>query len=221
MPKTDDTQQMMLAQLNAGLEQIELSCTQQQCQQLIDYTLLLLKRNKAYNLIANSTVTDIISRHILDSLVVVQEISAQRLLDVGCGAGLPGIPLAVLCPEKEIMLLDSNGKKTRFVEQAIRSLSLSNASVIQSRVEAYKPKQDFDAVISRAYASLGKGLKSSAHVVGDNGVFYFLKGRISDEELREVAKPYILHRSQQLVVPGTDADRHLIEIRKRQDNVGS
>lgn len=207
-------------QIQRGLQCMGIAASDTQCRQLQSYCVLLLKWNKAYNLIGSSTANDIVSRHILDSLVVHPHITAQRLIDVGCGAGLPGIPLAILNPAMHVTLLDSNGKKTRFVSQAIRTLPLQNAEVIHGRVESCKPDTSFDAVISRAYAALGKGLSSCQHLLGDEGRFYFLKGRINEEELREIDKPYTLLRSQALSVPGTSAERHLIEISKLKENTG-
>jgi 16S rRNA (guanine527-N7)-methyltransferase len=208
--------EVMLAEIRHGLDALHLVANDDQCSQLLAYCELLLKWNKAYNLIGSSTAGDIVSRHILDSLVVQPQIKQQRLIDVGCGAGLPGIPLAIMCPEKNITLLDSNGKKTRFVAQAIRTLELANAEVIHGRVEEWQPDQPYEAVISRAYAALGKGLSSCDHLLAAGGRFYFLKGRISEEELREVVKPYTLLRSQPLAVPGTSGERHLIEIIKAE-----
>jgi len=206
------------AQLEAGLQQLalpealSLSAAQRAC--LLDYAELLLRWNKAYNLIGRASAADIVSRHLLDSLSVVPYISGKRWLDVGCGAGLPGMPLAIALPETRFTLLDSYGKKYRFLLQARSTLGLPNVEPLQQRAEDCQVTPLFDGVISRAFAALGKGLQSAGHLCAAGGKMCFMKGRISTEELRQVRKPFNLHRYERLHVPGCVAERHLIELHK-------
>ena len=138
------------ARLQAGLQALNLPLSATVQEQLLQFVQLLIKWNRVYNLTSVRKPDDIIVRHILDSLVVVPYLEAQRVLDVGTGAGLPGIPLSLACPDTQFVLLDSNNKKVRFVRQAVAELGLDNVTVEQTRVEDYRPGQPFDAVVSRA-----------------------------------------------------------------------
>lgn len=212
-----DGSQLQL-ELRAGLQQLalpsSLALDAAQCDLLLAYAELLLHWNKAYNLIGRSSEEDIVSRHLLDSLSVAPYISGQRWLDVGCGAGLPGIPLAIVLPDTHFTLLDSNGKKHRFLLQAKSSLALANIEPLQQRAEEYEATPLFDGIVSRAFASLGKGIQSAGHLSAPAGKMCFMKGRISTEELREVRKPFNLQKCERLHVPGCAAERHLIELQK-------
>ena len=141
--------------LQAGLQQLKLDCSSQQLEKLLQYLELLQRWNKAFNLTAIRDPLQMVRLHLLDSLAIHPYIQGVKsIIDVGTGPGLPGIPLAILNPQVNFTLLDSNGKKTRFLFQAINELKLPNASEINHRVEAYKPNQLFDAVISRAFSSI-------------------------------------------------------------------
>ena len=150
--------------LQQGCDDLEVCIAASQRQQLLEYVALLAKWNKAYNLTAVRDEAQMVVRHLLDSLAVVPYLTGKRLIDVGTGAGLPGIPLAILFPEREFHLLDSNGKKTRFLTQVKNELGLTNLQVVNSRVEAFEPGQPFDGITSRAFASLADFTQLTRHL---------------------------------------------------------
>jgi 16S rRNA (guanine527-N7)-methyltransferase len=153
--------------------------------------------------------------HLLDSLAVHPFIKdAKDIIDVGTGPGLPGIPLAILNPDINFTLLDSNGKKTRFLFQAINDLSLANAREINQRVEKYQPEQFFDIVLSRAFSSISDMLTQCSHLVSNSGCFLAMKGKKPDSELSQIAKDYKVVDLSQINVPQVDSERHLIKITK-------
>ena len=201
--------------LDAGLEALGLPLAGAQRAGLLAYVALLAKWNRAYNLTAVREPREMVSRHLLDSLAVAPHLSGTRLVDVGSGAGLPGIPLALACPERTVVLLDSNGKKTRFMTQAAAELGLGNVSVVHSRVEAYAPEPRFDLVISRAFASLADMLRTTAHLVTAQGRFLAMKGAYPAAELEALPEGFVLEEAIRLRVPGLDAERHLIALRNR------
>ena len=156
---------MLAHKIKEGLESLSLSCDEDQINQLVTYLELLKKWNKVYNLTSITDQNKMVSYHILDSLAIHQQIPAQaNCLDVGTGAGLPGIPFAIVYPKSQWVLLDSNGKKTRFVQQAIASCSLSNVKVVHARIQDYDAASPFDVIVSRAYASLLDFMSSVEHL---------------------------------------------------------
>ncbi|MCX7101138.1 MAG: 16S rRNA (guanine(527)-N(7))-methyltransferase RsmG [Methylobacter sp.] len=195
--------------LVSGTTALNLNVTEQQIQQLLDFIKLIEKWNKAYNLTAIRNREEMVRLHILDSLAILPHLEGQRIIDIGTGAGLPGIPLAICVPERRFMLLDSNAKKTRFVQQVILELKLKNVEVLHSRVENYRPEQVYDSVLARAFASLADIVKLTAHLVGKEGVLLAMKGQNLDAELAEIsAKKSVISIS----VPGTDVERCLVRI---------
>ena len=198
--------------LEAGMHQMGLDCSVQQRDQLIAYLRLLITWNKAYNLTAIRDPEQMVALHLLDSLAVFPFLTGERLIDVGTGAGLPGIPLAIMCPGRAFTLLDSNGKKTRFLFQARCELGLKNLLEVQSRVELYHPEQLYDAVLSRAFTSVADMVAKCRHLLRENGCFLAMKGKFPQSELSEVMKGYKVTASHPLQVPGVDAERHLIVI---------
>lgn len=184
----------------------------QQDQQLQTYLDLLQRWNKVYNLTAVRDPAQMLPLHLWDSLAVVPFIHADHCLDVGSGAGLPGIPLAILRPAQEFTLLDTNGKKTRFIQQAALELGLTNLKVVQARVEQWQPTQPFAAIISRAFASLADFVTVSGMHLAAQGTLYAMKGRYPDSELAELPAGWMLARSHPLSVPGLEAERHLLEL---------
>lgn len=189
---------------------VDLSARQQE--QLQQYLQLLQRWNKVYNLTAVRDPQQMLPLHLWDSLSVAALVRGENCLDVGSGAGLPGIPLAVLYPQRQFTLLDTNGKKTRFIQQAALELGLGNVQVVQQRVEQWQPDGKFAAIISRAFASLADFVTVSAAHLQDDGVLYAMKGRYPEQELAELPKGWALTRSHSLDVPGLDAERHLLEL---------
>ena len=208
--------QQLLDELNNGLEAMALNVPEHVPEKLIDYMGLLTHWNKAYNLTAVRDPVEMVSKHLLDSLAVLPFIGEGRVADVGSGAGLPGIPLALSLPATRFVLIDSNGKKTRFLNQAKMVLNLDNMDVVNQRVEDYSPKNDgiaiyFDAIIARAYANTQDILKSTAHLQKQETRILVMQGKL-DESLEMPG--YEIKQSHLLDVHGLDADRHLLEIIK-------
>jgi 16S rRNA (guanine527-N7)-methyltransferase len=195
--------------LVSGIASLNLKVTDQQVDQLLSFIKLIEKWNKAYNLTAIRDREEMARLHILDSLTIVPHIEGKRIIDIGTGAGLPGIPLAICLPEVGFTLLDSNAKKTRFVQQVVLELKLKNVEVLHSRVENYHPEQTYDAVLTRAFASLPDIVKLTAHLLSKEGVLLAMKGQSLDAELAEItAKKSVISVS----VPGTDVERCLVRI---------
>lgn len=206
----------MLAQrLDDLLAQTSLVVTDPQKQQLLALVGLLHKWNKAYNLTSVREPADMLVKHILDSLVVSPWLQGRRFIDVGTGPGLPGLPLAILNPDKQFVLLDSLGKRIRFIRQVIHELGLTNVTPVQSRVEEYQPEQGFDGVLSRAFASLLDMLDWCQHLPGAEGRFLALKGVCPDEELTSLPAGLSVEAIEPLLVPELGAERHLIIIKKQ------
>lgn len=200
--------------LDKGLLALGIDTSEQQRGQWLTYVTLLTKWNQAYNLTAVRDPRDMISRHLLDSLSIAPHITGQRLLDVGAGAGIPSIPLAILWPERQITALDSNGKKTRFMAQVKNELGLDNFTAVQSRVEDYRTEPLFDSILSRAYASLADFVHSSQHLLADGGRFQAMKAILDDSELSGLPKPFKVSACLPLHVPGCEAERHLVVIER-------
>ena len=182
-------------------------------QKLLDFIALLDKWNHAYNLTAVRQPAQMIARHLMDSLVVVPYLHGQQILDVGSGAGLPGIPLALACPEREFTLLDSNGKKVRFMRQAVAELGLENVSVVHSRVEQFQSSPGFDTITARAYATLGELVRGARHLCRPEGRFLVMKGAYPVAEFDDLPKDFELEAIHPLRVPGLEAERHLLVVR--------
>ena len=183
-----------------------------QDQQLQQYLELLQRWNKVYNLTAVRDPAQMLPLHLWDSLSVVPFIKAEQCLDVGSGAGLPGIPLAIMRPQQQFTLLDTNGKKTRFIQQAALELGLANIKVVQNRVEQWQPEQKFAAIISRAFASLADFVTVSGMHLQAQGRLYAMKGRYPESEIAELPQGWSVAGSHQLMVPGLEAERHLLEL---------
>ena len=194
--------------LVSGLQLLNLSQAEDKIEQLLGFIKLIEKWNKAYNLTAIRNREDMVRLHVLDSLAIVSFIEGKRVIDIGTGAGLPGIPLAIYLPEIEFTLLDSNAKKTRFVQQAILELKLKNVSVCHNRVEQYHPEKSFDTVITRAFAGLSDIVELTAHLLNKDGVLLAMKGQIPDVSKLESAKTELIPVN----VPGISAERCLVKV---------
>ena len=203
----------MLQQLQQGCETLGLDVSDDKLAKLIAYVQLLAKWNKAFNLTSVREPQEMISRHILDSLAIQPYLSGVSLLDVGTGAGLPGIPLAIVKPEMVITLLDSNSKKTRFLQQAKAELALENVTVIHSRVEqADLPK--FDLVTARAFSTINDIIDLAGRHCDDAGCLVLMKGVYPEEELQAVTDGFSLQDIVSLDVPGCEGQRHLVRLTK-------
>jgi len=202
----------LLEQLQAMLAQTELSLPDEQQNKLIQLVELLAKWNKAYNLTSVRDPQQMLVKHIMDSIVVSPYLQGKRLIDVGTGPGLPGLPLAILNPGKQFVLLDSLGKRLRFIRQAVLELGLTNVEFVQSRVEEYQPAEKFDVVLSRAFASLEDMLFWCKHLPNENGHFLALKGQFPDQEIKSLDKQFKFIESVQLQVPNLEGERCLVKV---------
>ena len=191
---------------------VELSASQQE--QLLAYLALLIKWNKAYNLTAVRNPDEMVSRHLLDSLSVMPFIHSERWLDVGSGGGMPGIPLAILHPEKQVTVLDSNGKKTRFLTQVKLELKLDNMQVIHNRVEAFQPERPFTGIISRAFSSMENFTNWTRHLGDTQTQWLAMKGLHPADELVALPADFKVDSEQALTVPGCQGQRHLLILRR-------
>ena len=202
-------------QLSNGLAALNLQLEAEQQQALIRYLELIKKWNRSFNLVANSSDQQLLSKHLLDCIAVTSYVrpnAGQRILDVGSGAGFPGIPWAILYPNTHFILLDSNGKKTRFLFQVKTELQLANVEVENCRLEHYQSPGQIDIVTSRAFATLAETLEKARHLITPETKLLALKGRYPTEELDSVPLDYRVRSVTEIQVPGIDGDRHLVEI---------
>ena len=196
--------------LRSGLHELGLDVLQSHAPRLLDYLALLAKWNKVYNLTAVREPERMLSQHVFDSLAVLPHIKGGNLLDVGSGAGLPGIPLAIALPELQVTLLDSNHKKAAFLRQARIELGLLNVTVICGRVETWQAPDKFDMIISRAFSELATFAKLVGHLCVPGGVMLAMKGVHSIEEAGLLPANVVVERVIPLKVPALDAQRHLL-----------
>ena len=213
MATTDKIDRKMKAKLENLLTQAEIQLTDLQKDQLIQLVQLLNKWNKAYNLTSVRDPQEMLVKHILDSIVVSPYLQGDHFIDVGTGPGLPGLPLAIINPTKQFVLLDSLGKRISFIRNAVRELGLTNVEPILSRVEEYQPEQKFDGVLSRAFASLKDMTDWCHHLPKENGYFYALKGIYHEDEVQELDKKFEIKGVITLSVPELVGERHLIVIK--------
>lgn len=201
-------------ELTLGARELGVDLSESQHSQLLAYLALLIKWNKAYNLTAVRNPDEMVSRHLLDSLSVVRFVEGERQLDVGSGGGMPGIPLAILFPDMKITVLDSNGKKTRFLTQVKLELALSNLEVIHSRAEAFQPMLPFNGIISRAFSSLEDFTQWTRHMGDSDTRWLAMKGLHPADELVALPADFTLESAQALAVPGCQGQRHLLILRR-------
>ncbi|MBL4908453.1 MAG: 16S rRNA (guanine(527)-N(7))-methyltransferase RsmG [Alteromonadaceae bacterium] len=205
---------MLKQTLEKLLAQAQLSLTEQQINLLIQYVELLVKWNKAYNLTSVRDPQEMLVKHIMDSLVVGEKLQGNSFIDVGTGPGLPGIPLAILYPQKNFVLLDSLGKRITFLRQVVFQLKLKNVTPVKARVENYQADPIFDGVLSRAFASITDMITWCHHLIDDKGRFYALKGQYPQDEIESLPENIKVCQSYQLNVPQLIGERHLIELKK-------
>lgn len=208
-------------QLLSGLEQMGLALPAQRQERLLEYLALLRRWNQAYNLTAVRQPELHVSRHILDSLAVLPYLKGQQFLDVGTGPGLPGLVLALARPDTQWTLLDSNGKKTRFLTQCKLQMQIDNVTVVQSRIENYRPADlVFDQITFRAFSTLADTIYGCQHFIGADTRLLALKGQYPTDELEQLPDNFRLQQSHPLQVAGCDGERHLLII-GREDSGNS
>ncbi|MFA7321080.1 MAG: 16S rRNA (guanine(527)-N(7))-methyltransferase RsmG [Dokdonella sp.] len=199
--------------LRAGLTTLKLELDDPTIEQQLDYVDLLLRWNAAYNLTAVRDAGEMVTRHLLDSLAILAYVKGKTLADLGTGAGIPGIPLALARPELQVHLVDSNGKKARFLREAVRQLKLADrVRVDECRVEAVVG--EFDCITARAFATLADMLAWGGHLLGAEGRWLALKGRFPQDELDNLPPGFKIEAVHRLDVPGLDAERHLVIIKR-------
>jgi len=204
----------LLSRLRDLIAQTSLILSETQLQQCIAYVTLLDKWNSAYNLTSVRDPKEMLIKHVLDSLVVAPHLTGNNFIDVGTGPGLPGILLAIYYPEKHFTLLDSLGKRIRFLNQVKLQLNLQNVTPLQSRVEEHQASQGYDGVISRAFASLNDMLSWCKHLPAVNGQFFAMKGAAVQEEIAALPDFVKVTAIKNLQVPELDAQRHLVILAK-------
>lgn len=197
-------------ELASGLAALSIELPEPQSEALLGFIDLLIAWNRAYNLTGTSDPREILYRHILDSLSILPWLQGERALDIGTGAGFPGVPLAICAPEREFHLLDSNGKKMRFLFEVKTRLRLANLTLIHGRAEEYRFEQGFDTVLSRAVASLGDLVRLGGPLLAPGGCMLAMKGNLAASELAEVEPPYTVRSVHVLQVPGANAIRQIV-----------
>jgi 16S rRNA (guanine527-N7)-methyltransferase len=196
--------------LDQGLLGLQLTLTETQKASLIAYMYLLMKWSRAFNLTAIKDPYRIVSHHILDSLSIVPYVQGPLIIDVGSGAGLPGIPCALVLPEQKFVLLDSNGKKTRFMTQAVGELQIPNVNIVQSRVEDYHPTFCFNTLMARAFAPVEEVLALTKHLPCAHGQLLLMKGNYPSAELQKIGNDV---KVTKLSISGVQEERHLVCIK--------
>jgi 16S rRNA (guanine527-N7)-methyltransferase len=202
------------ADLTTGLQAMHLSLGPVQVGQLMAYLALLQKWNRTYNLTAIREPSRMVSHHLLDSLSIVPQIGSGPVLDVGTGAGLPGIPLAIARPDVQVTMLDSNSKKTAFVQQVVTELGLANARVVNARVESWSPAEQFESIVSRAFSNIRDFAEKAAHLLRNGGELLAMKGLQPDDEMADLPAGFGVRQVLKLVIPGLDGQRHLVVIKR-------
>ncbi len=210
-----------MSELRQRLDQLlaktELQVSDLQRNKLVNYVEMLNKWNKAYNLTSVRDPKEMLVKHILDSIVVGTYLQGERFIDVGTGPGLPGIPLAIMYPEKSFWLLDSLGKRIRFIKQVVHELDLKNVTPIQERVEDFNPDDKFDGVLSRAFASMTDMVEWCHHLPKEpTGVFLALKGQLPNDEIEALPLWCNVDKTVSLAVPELDGERHLVILSRRE-----
>lgn len=206
----------LASRLDSGLLTLGLPLTPAAREQLLVYVEQLHKWNQAYNLSGIKNIRDMLDLHILDSLALAPLVDGDDIADVGTGAGLPGIPLAICFPEKSFRLIDSNSKKTRFIFQTAALLGLRNVEVVHSRAEDYESHPQVAIVTSRAFASLRDFVERCEHMLAESGKFLAMKGLIPEDEIAELPPQFSVMKIHPLSLPRSSHARHVLDIRRRE-----
>lgn len=199
--------------LSTGVAQLPMEVSADKQKQLMHYLALMQKWNKAYNLTAIRDPHDMVIKHLLDSLSIVPWVKGPQILDIGTGGGLPGIPVAIQCPEIEVTLLDSNGKKTRFLQQVKTELGLRNVTVVHARIEQFEAQQQFPQIVSRAFSALDLFVELALPKLTEHGELLAMKGQMPDEEISALKVEGMQLDVIPLAVPMLSENRHLILIK--------
>ena len=202
--------------LQRGLDKLEIEYQSSQLEKTKIYLGLLKKWNQKYNLVADADIDVLVEKHILDSLLIFNFVNAKQTLDIGTGAGFPGIPLAIFKPHQKFTLLDSNGKKTRFLFQVKTKLDLNNAVIENCRIENYQSPYRIDMVTCRAFGSLEDIVIKSQHLLSQECKLLAMKGKFPDEEISRLPEEFIVLDSVKLPVPGESSERHLIQVGRKK-----
>ncbi len=200
--------------LKQALIQNQFDLDEPQQKKLYRYLELIQQWNRVYNLTSITDFNDMVYLHLIDSLIISPYLQGTRFLDVGSGAGLPGIPLAILNPHQAWVLLDKNNKKTRFLTHVVGELHLPNIQVIHSRSEDFQPENKFDGIVSRALGTIKSFAETTAHLLAPTGEWLAMKGKYPEEELNELPDRFLVKKSVKLVIKGMNVERHLICLSK-------
>ena len=201
-------------ELSRGISALGLEIAPQNQQRLLQYLALIVKWNQVHNLTAVRAPEKMLTQHLLDSLAVTPHLSGPRVADIGSGAGLPGIPLALARPDWSVVLVESNHKKAAFLQQARIELKLENVEIVTERVEHYRPAERFDTVISRAFSDLPEFVTLAGHLCADDGRLVAMKGIYPHEELAQLPTQFTLEKVVAVAVPGLAAERHLVLVKR-------
>lgn len=212
MKHTEVERQSLRASLEGGLDALGMKVPAPSVDSMLAFLGLLARWNERFNLSGVRDPQEMITKHLLDSLAISCHLRGPRVLDIGTGAGLPGLPLAIVNPQFTFVLLDSSGKKTRFVVQAVASLGLKNVVVEKNRVEDYRDESGFDTVVCRAVADLVTIVQMAGHLCATQGRILVMKGRYPERELNAISGPWRVNSVTRLEVPGLSAERHLVQM---------
>ncbi len=205
------------AKLDELIAQTDLEVSERQRDQLVGYVEMLNKWNKAYNLTSVRDPQEMLVKHIMDSIIVSTHLHGERFIDVGTGPGLPGIPLSIMNPDKSFVLLDSLGKRIRFIKQVLHELKIENVTPLQSRVEEYQPEDKFDGVLSRAFASMTDMVEWCHHLPKNgSGHFLALKGQLPQGEIEQLPEWCSVTDIKALNVPQLEGERHLVILSRKE-----
>lgn len=200
--------------LAQGVSEIDIEIDDKRQHAMLAYLDLLKRWNRVYNLTAIKSDRELLTHHVLDSLSIVPYLHGERIIDIGSGAGLPGIPVALACPQLQVTLIDSNAKRCRFLRQVKAQLKLQNVAIVQQRVEAYRSDEKFDSLVSRAFSSLLSFVASSKHLLADGGQLIAMKGQWPGDDSTVLPDGFMIANVIDLTVPGLSETRHLIVVKK-------
>jgi 16S rRNA (guanine527-N7)-methyltransferase len=198
-----------------GAKQMGVHIDDQAIEAMFSFLAILGRWNRVYNLTAIEGKARSVTRHLLDSLSVIPHLQGGRILDVGSGAGLPGVPVSLACPAKHVVLLDANAKRCRFLRQVKAELRLANVEVVQNRAENYQPEQKFDSLLSRAFSDLPTFIDACRHLLADEGKMLAMKGEWNDQMAGNLPADFVVDEVIKLDVPGLKEQRHLVICSKR------